>query len=160
MYQGVWTLCYQFSQCRDSGILNVGRCVVDNEQGHQAVTELWLSWTFRSEQVQDGEALSITGNHIAEQCGQEEADTHFCIISENSYQFGKVVSHGDAGVVQVDKSSFELEQFVIIPVNQTGGRKIVVYFIAQANNAIIVYRVPFGVKYSIAERIESFALPP
>lgn len=60
----------------------------------------------------------------------------------------------------MDKSSFELEQLVIVPVNQTGGRKVVVSFIAQANNAIIIYRVPFGVKYSIAKRIESFALPP
>ena len=55
MDKGVGTLCHSVSQCRQRGVLDVGRGVLNDEEGHQRVPEFRLTRTFRTKKIENGE---------------------------------------------------------------------------------------------------------
>ena len=159
VHQGIGTLRHEVAQCRIGGILNVGRCVLDDEERHQAMAEFRLTRTFRTEKVQNGEALGQADNDIAEQGSQEEANPHLGIVAEYQNQFLRIVSKGHGIVVGIDKLALELEELHIIAIYQAAAGQIEVPCL-QTHDAVFIHRMPLGIETTVAESKEAFALPP
>ena len=49
VHKRIGALSHRITQCSNGGILDIGRCILDDEERHQAVTEFRLTTTFRTE---------------------------------------------------------------------------------------------------------------
>ena len=158
MHQGVGALGHGIAQGGDGGVLNVGRRVLDDEERHQAVAKLRLTASLRAEQVQNGEALGLADDDIAEQRGQQKADAYLGVIAEHLYQLVAVLPQADIVISGVDEFPLELKELHVVAVDGAAAGQVVVS-VLQPDNAVLVSGMPFGVEGSVAEGEEPLTLP-
>ena len=113
MDECIGTLCYSVRQCRQRGVLDVGRRVLNDEEGHERVSEFGLTRAFRTKEIEDGEWLGLGGNDIAEQGRQEKGKTYLCIVPKDGNQKGNIVFQTDISPVSMHEVALELIEWDI-----------------------------------------------
>ena len=159
MDKGVGALGDSIGECRQRGVADIGRDVLDDEERHQRMAQFGLSRAFRPEQIEDGEMLRVAHDDVTEQRGQQEAQSDFGVVAEHIDEFHGVVVERDRTVVHVDEVPLKLEELGVIPVDRRKCRQIVVALFSQTHDTEVIHRMPFGVENTVAEGEEALALP-
>ena len=68
-----------------------------------------LGGVFLMEEVQDGEALGLPGDDVAEQRGQQEAQPHLGVVAEHRDQLVGKVAQRYIIIMGIDEPPLELE---------------------------------------------------
>ena len=84
MHQGVCHCRHRVIQGRQRGILNIRRHISGNEEAHQRMSQFRLARAFRAEEIQDWEAACLSRHDVAEQGGQQEAESDAPVVAENA----------------------------------------------------------------------------
>ena len=109
MHQGVGGGSHGVVEGGNGGVLYVGRYVVDHEERHQCVTQLALTGTFRTEEVENGEGPCGKGDDVAEERGEIEAEAYLAVVAEDEEELTGEVTEADLGEIEMHELLLETE---------------------------------------------------